>query len=239
MGRVRPTIVVMAPVLRTESECTEAEIAALVRAMCERKLTGKHLEIGTAAGGTLKRMVLAYPATERPKFVVVDPLTYFPEQRKSIEANLTSAGIDPRLVEFRVEASAKALAKALRAQERFDFILIDGDHALRAATEDLRWTRLLVPSGFVCLHDYTHLDHMVIPGVKYALDRFLARHANYRLREIVGRMAVVQKLDWGELEIGHGVLAEARARQIAWRWSHSLRKRLPGYAKPAGPAGGR
>jgi len=226
-------------VIRTEAECTEAEIAALVRAMGERKLTRAHLEIGTAAGGTLKRLVLAYPATQRPKFVVVDPLTYFPKQREAVEDNLASAGIDPRTVEFRVETSAKALAKALRAQERFDFILIDGNHSLRPVTEDLRWTRLLVPGGFVCLHDYVHLDHVVIPGVKIALDRFLARHANYRLREVVGEMALVQKLDWGEPEIGHRTLAEAQVRQIAWKWSHSVRKRLPGYAKSSGPAGGR
>ena len=73
---------------RTESECTEAEIAALVGAMRERGLSGAHLEIGTAAGGTLKRMMLAYPATERPKFLVVDPLAYFPNQREAVEANL-------------------------------------------------------------------------------------------------------------------------------------------------------
>lgn len=228
----------MQTVGRRESECTEAEIAALLRAIGERRLTGAHLEIGTAAGGTLKRMMLAYPAPERPKFVVVDPLAYFPKQREAVEANLASAGIDPRSVEFRVETSSKALAKALRAQERFDFILIDGSHALRAVTEDLRWTRLLVPGGFVCLHDYADLDYVVIAGVKDALDRFLARHANYRLREVVDAMAVVQKLDWGAPEIGHGVLAEARVRQIAWKWRHSLRKRLPGHAKPSsGPIG--
>jgi len=225
--------------VRIEAECTEAEITALVGAMSERKLTRAHLEIGTAAGGTLKRMLLAYPSTERPKFVVVDPLTYFPKQREAIEANLASAGIDPRSVEFRVETSAKALKKALRAQEGFDFILIDGNHSLRPVTEDLRWTRLLVPGGFVCLHDYVHLDHVVIPGVKIALDRFLARHANYRLQEVVGGMAVVQKLDWGEPEIGHAALAEATIRQIAWKWSHSLRKRLPRYAKSSDPTRGR
>jgi hypothetical protein len=46
-------------------------------------------------------------------------------------------------------------------------------------------------------------------------------------------MAVVRKLDWGDLEIGHGVLAEAAVRQIAWKWSHSLRKRIyPSYRQP-------
>jgi hypothetical protein len=213
-------------VVPTEAECSEAEITALVGAMSERKLTRAHLEIGTAAGGTLKRMMLAYPSTERPKFVVVDPLTYFPGQREAVEANLASAGIDPSSVEFRVETSAKALKKALRAQECFDFILIDGNHSLRPVTEDLRWTRLLVPGGFVCLHDYEHLDHVVIPGVKIALDRFLARHANYQLKEVVGAMAVVRKLDWGDREIGNAVLVGATVSQIVRKLSHSLRKRI-------------
>jgi hypothetical protein len=97
-------------VVRTEAECTEAEIAAMVGAMSECKLTRAHLEIGAAAGGTLKRMLLGYPAAERPKFVVVDPLTYFPAQSEAVEANLASAGIDARSIEFRVETSAKALA---------------------------------------------------------------------------------------------------------------------------------
>jgi predicted O-methyltransferase YrrM len=213
--------------LRTDSECTEAELGAVVRALAERRLSGAHLEIGTAAGGTLKRLMLAYPASERPKFVVIDPLTYFPDQRAAVEANLKSAGIDPATVEFRVAKSADALKSALRDQERFDFILIDGDHALRAVTADLRWTRLLAPGGFVCLHDYTPSAHVAIPGVKYALDRFLRRHPNYRLREVVGAMAIVQKLDWGEPEINPATLARARLQQIALRWSHSLRKRLP------------
>jgi hypothetical protein len=213
--------------LRTESECTEAELGAVIRMLGEQSLSGAHLEIGTAAGGTLTRLMLAYPATGRPKFVVVDPLTYFPNQRAAVEANLASVGIDPAAVEFRVEKSAAALKKALREQERFDFILIDGDHGLRRVTEDLCWTRVLVPGGFVCLHDYTPLDHVVIPGVKYALDRFLGRYPNYRLREVVGAMAIVRKLDWGELEIGLATLASATLQQIALRWSHSLRKRLP------------
>ena len=101
-------------------------------------------------------------------------MTYFSGQRAAVEANLASAGIDPGTVEFRVETSARALAKALRADERFDFIFIDGNHALRAVTQDLRWTRLLNPGGFVCLHDYEEADRIVIPGVKLALDGFLA-----------------------------------------------------------------
>jgi Methyltransferase domain len=182
-------------------------------------------------------MMLAYSEPERPKFVVVDPMTYFPNQRETVASNLASAGIDPRSVDFRVEPSAKALKKALCAQERFDFILIDGNHALRAVTEDLRWTRLLTPKGFVCLHDYEKQRHAVIPGVKYALDAFLGRRSNYRLRRIVGAMAIVQKLDWGEKEVGSGELAAAWGRQLALRWRHSLDKRLAGAGSRGDQAG--
>ena len=214
--------------IRTESECTEPELAALMGAMRARQFTGAHLEIGTAAGGTLKRMMAAYPAQTRPRFVVIDPMTYFPGQRAAVEANLASAGIDPGGVEFRVETSARALARALRTGERFDFILIDGNHALRAVTQDLRWTRLLNPGGLVCLHDYEATDHMVIPGVKLALDGFLARRRHYALREVVGAMAIVEKREQGAPEIDAGELAAAWGRQLALRWGHSLRKRLAG-----------
>jgi predicted O-methyltransferase YrrM len=217
--------------IRTESECTEPELDALVRAMLACNPKGRRLEIGTAAGGALKRMMLAYPARERPPFVVVDPMTYFPGQRETVEANLASAGLDPAAVEFRVETSASALAKALRVGERFDFILIDGNHALRAATGDLRWTRLLSPNGVVCLHDYEQADHIAIPGVKLALDAFLAKRRNYALREVVGAMAIVEKLDWGAPEVGAGEMAAAWGRQVALRWRHSFGKRLPGLCR--------
>ena len=101
--------------LRLESEFSEAERAALVRTLKARGPNGAHLEIGTAAAGALKLMMLSFPASERTKFVVVDPLTYFPNQREAIETNLAAAGIDSASVDFRVEKSAKALSAALRA----------------------------------------------------------------------------------------------------------------------------
>ena len=86
---------------------------------------------------------------------------------------------------------------------------------------------MLVPSGVVCLHDYGS----VYAGVKYAADQFLARYPNYRLREIVDTLAIVEKLDWGEVENGPLAVAESVLRQRAWRLSKSLRRRLPIFAK--------
>lgn len=212
--------------MRTESECTETELRALIAAMTERPSTYPHLEIGTAAGGTLKRMMLAYSDAERPRFVVIDPMGYFPGQREAIEANLASVGLDPSGVEFRVKTSSQALGPALRAKERFDFILIDGNHALRAVTEDLRWTRLLTSGGHVCLHDYEERPGMVIAGVKIAVDAFLARYPNYQLREVAGAMAILKKIEAGPSEIGWPELAAARTRQWRLRWGHSLQKRF-------------
>src|SRR4051812_46311494 len=105
---MRPSAITLA------SELAPAELDALLRLLQGAGLTGPHLEIGTAAGGTLKELLLAYAPANRPKFVVVDPMGYFPNQRVTIERNLVSAGIDPTAVDFRVATSWQALKAALR-----------------------------------------------------------------------------------------------------------------------------
>src|SRR4029079_19590041 len=106
-------------------------------------LTGPHLEIGTAAGGTLKELILSYPEGKRPPFVVVDPMSYFPDQMGIIRRNLSSAGINPDTIEFRVGKSWPMFQRAEQKGERFSFIFIDGSHKIHHVTEDLAWTRLL------------------------------------------------------------------------------------------------
>ena len=77
------------------SEVPENELAALKAQLKRRRLKGSHLEIGTAAGGTLKELMRCYPNTARPRFVVVDPMRYFPDQLAIVRRNLASAGLDP------------------------------------------------------------------------------------------------------------------------------------------------
>ena len=56
-------------------EVTEKELNALTGLLETSGLDAPHLEIGTAAGGTLKAMMGVYEDGVRPAFVVVDPMT--------------------------------------------------------------------------------------------------------------------------------------------------------------------
>ena len=171
------------------SEIDGAEMALLVSRLRDSGLTGAHLEIGTAAGGTLKEMMLCYPAGRRPRFVVVDPMTYFPNQLAIVQQNLASVGIDPAEVDLRVSKSWPAFQAAERSNEKYSFMFIDGAHKVHHVIEDLAWTRLLEPGGLVCLHNYEPR----FPGVMAAVDRFLARHRNYEMIGHENRLVVIRK----------------------------------------------
>jgi hypothetical protein len=87
------------------AEVSERELAARKALLKTRGLKGPHLEIGTAAGGTLKELMRCYADAERPRFVVVDPMRYFPDQPAIVRKNLASAGLDPKQVDFRIARS--------------------------------------------------------------------------------------------------------------------------------------
>jgi hypothetical protein len=173
-----------------QAETTDEERAALFACVRQARLAGAHLEIGTAAGGTLKDLIALYPADGRPQFVVIDPLTYFPNQRDVIERNLSLAGIDPNTVDFRVAKSGSALRRALAAKERFSFIFIDAVHSADHVMQDLTWTRLLDVGGLVALHDHC----AKFPGVIWAVRHFLSRQGNYTLVGQAGSLVVLKKI---------------------------------------------
>src|ERR1700687_1759576 len=94
-----------ASAITLEPEIPKNELARLVALLHAERLKGAHLEIGTAAGGTLRELMRAYPDETRPRFVVVDPMTYFPDQLAKVRRNLKDAGLDPERVDFRVAKS--------------------------------------------------------------------------------------------------------------------------------------
>src|SRR6202521_5341210 len=133
-----------------EPEISNNELARLVALLRAERFRGAHLEIGTAAGGTLRELMRVYPDETRPRFVVVDPMTYFPDQLAKVRRNLKDAGLDPDRVDFRVTKSWPALHEARHAGEMFSFIFVDGAHKMRYVTEDIAWAELLEPGGIVC-----------------------------------------------------------------------------------------
>lgn len=170
-------------------ELWEDELACLFEFAKNSNHGGRYLEIGTAAGGTLCQMMKCFPNATRPRFVVVDPMNYFPDQLEIVRKNLCQHGLEPAQIDFRVFPSATAFPAAEAAGESYDFMLIDGSHKIRHVTWDLRWLRLLKPGGVVCMHDYNDKHK----GVKWPADRLLRKHPNYRREKLVGNLLVLRK----------------------------------------------
>jgi predicted O-methyltransferase YrrM len=208
--------------LDMSSELAAGELAALTALLRNAGLRGVHLEIGTAAGGTLKELMQCY-APPRPHFVVVDPFTYFADQKAIVVRNLQSAGIDPAGVEMRAALSGPALDAASTAGERFDFIFIDANHDARHVIADLRWARLLSPGGYLCLHDYAAR----FPGVVWATDRFLHNNRNYRRVALHQSLVVIEKTAAGQREeVSGGDLLLGQLLTPLHKLRRSVNKRL-------------
>jgi predicted O-methyltransferase YrrM len=172
-----------------EAEMTPAEHALLLDTLRSSGRTGRHLEIGTAAGGTLCAMLGAFGDGQRPPFAVVDPMKYFANQLDAVRKNLRDHGFDPAAIDFRVATSQIAFLDADTRRESFDFMLIDGCHKIRSVMTDLKWTRLLSVGGVACFHDFTPKHR----GVWLAVNRFLAKHPNYRIAAQADSLLVVRK----------------------------------------------
>lgn len=171
------------------AEMTPEEHRLLLETLRSDHGAGTHLEIGTAAGGTLCTMLKAFTATSRPRFAVVDSMQYFPDQLEVVRKNLEQHGFDPKLIDFRVATSEAAFSRAAAAHESFDFVLIDGCHKICAVMSDLKWTRLVNVGGIVCLHDYSPK----FSGVQRAVDRFLASCPNYERIGLAGSLLALRK----------------------------------------------
>jgi predicted O-methyltransferase YrrM len=208
--------------LDMSSELSAEELAALRSFLGSAGLKGVHIEIGTAAGGTLKELILAYERP-RPRFVAVDTFQYFPNQRTIVETNLKSAGIDLSEAELRALNSEDAFHAAAEAGERFDFIFIDANHEARHVIRDLRWAELLSEGGALCLHDYSPR----FPGVVWAVERFLSGNHNYRRVGLTGSLMILQKIAPGRSRVVGGadtLLADVLSQ--VHRLRRSVRKRL-------------
>ena len=172
-----------------EAEMTHAEQVFLQKIIREENYSGAHLEIGTAAGGTLCKMMRCFEEQTRPKFVVVDRMTYFPDQLEIVKENLAENELTEQGVEFRTKTSSEAFQVAVKQNDQFDFILIDASHKILGVMSDLRWTRLLNVGGIVCFHDYSDK----FPGVKLSVDRFLLHHKNYERVGLADTLLAIKK----------------------------------------------
>ena len=204
-----------------QPELTLAELNALKSLVQQHPKTGSHLEIGTAAGGTLRELMLCYQKS-RPPFVVIDPFTYFPDQLEIVKNNLRGANIDPQFVDFRKGYSWPQLEVAMSANETFDFIFIDGHHDASYVMEDLRWARLVNTDGLICLHDYKPK----FPGVKWATERFLKHNPNYTKIIHVDSLVVLKKSGMSGSEVSDYDLFISKFMNRILKYKRSIMKRL-------------
>lgn len=204
-------------------EMSPEELSALKDWLAQAALTGRHMEVGTAAGGTLCFMLECYPPDRRPSFAVVDTMSYFASQLETVKENLRAHGLAPETVDFRVTTSREAFAAAEAAGERFSFMLVDASHKIRHVMADLRWLRLLEVGGLACFHDYG----TVFKGVTWPLNRVLRANPHFT---VVGRagslLAVRRERESDRREVS----AADRLWALAWspvlQLELSLRKRL-------------
>ena len=104
--------------------------------------------------------------------------------------NLARHNIGVDAVDIRVAKSDAAFKHAEAAHERFDFVLIDGSHKVRAIMGDLRWSRLVNVGGLICLHDYSSR----FPSVRMAVNHFLRRNRNYQRVAQAGSLLALRKV---------------------------------------------
>lgn len=175
-----------------DSELSSNELANLIDILVHKKLKGIHLEIGTAAGGTLCKLMCSYrdKLHSCPKFIVVDPLKYFPNQYEKVMENLSNHHLGSSSVEFIQSSSNEAFFAFSRTPRPLDFILIDGNHKANYVMKDLRWAKYIDVGGILCLHDYGVLQK----GVKLTTDRFLSKNLNYKILKQVDKLLIIEKI---------------------------------------------
>lgn len=208
-----------------ESEISDTERNGLFNVLNELSLTGTHLEIGTAAGGTLCEIYNFYKSAGReiPNFWVVDPMKYFPNQIDIVKKNLISKGVDLSKIRFLQNISSVALKKAFSECPEFDFILIDGSHKRKYVTQDLIWTRFLKKGGILCAHDYS----MQFPGVTKSIDLFLKKYENYKQILITESLVIIKKENTSEnYEITYMMVLRAAIYGFFHQLFKSIKKRV-------------
>jgi len=168
---------------------TAEELSLLLEELEDIPADGTILEIGTAAGGTLVKVLEKLRPEDRKRVAAVDTFDYYEDHLGIFRKNLSENGFDPDRIDARVARSTEAFVSARKNNEKLSFVIVDGSHKMKHVTQDLRWLGLLAVGGKAALHDYT--EHL--PGVRMAVDKFVLRNANYRVKAKAGSLVILEK----------------------------------------------
>ena len=205
------------------SECSITERACIADAIKSLSSGGNFLEIGTAAGGTLKEII---GTADNEKldviFYVIDPFTYYPDQLQKVNKNLTNSGIDPSRVRFWQGTTDNHFPIALEKGIKFKFIFIDGDHKAYPVMNDLRWMELLEVGGVACFHDYCDK----FPGVAWSLEHFLSKNEQFSKISEAETLRVIRRNGENIVAVNKLDLLQSKFIQVFLRLRRSIKKRL-------------
>lgn len=209
-----------------KSEMTDAEVFSIKNAIKNSKLTGLHIEIGTAAGGTLCEILKCYQNELKvvpPQFIVIDPLTYFDDQYEKICLNLKINGLSQNNITFEKNKSSVVFRNLSGHAGEIDFILIDGNHKINHFVGDLRFSRYLRAGGLLLIHDYSNN----FKGIHSATNTFLNKYRNYEVLSHVDCLLILRKKSRSNsLEISPFNLLSAHFCNLLDQILNSLRKRF-------------
>ena len=209
-----------------KSEMTDAEVYSIKNAIKDSKLTGLHIEIGTAAGGTLCEILKCYQNELKvvpPQFIIIDPLNYFDDQYEKICLNLKNNGLSQNNITFEKNKSSIAFRNLSAHAGEIDFILIDGNHKINHFVGDLRFSRYLKAGGLLLIHDYSN----GFKGIHSATNNFLNRYTNYEVVSHVDCLIILRKESISNsIEISPLTLLSAHFRNLMDQVLNSLRKRF-------------
>ena len=206
------------------SECDPIEIEALKQAINVAPSDGCALELGTAAGGTLKELInFSNSVGKRYNFHVIDPMTYYRDQLQKVKDNLKSAGINPEDVEFFIGTSEGFMKSNYFQDLSFSFVFIDADHRAYPLMKDLRILRNLEEGGIACFHDYKEK----FPGVMWSLDHFLNKNSNYEYISKEKSLVTIKKIKkTNDTEVALSDLIGAKIFQYKHKYKRSINNRI-------------
>ena len=205
------------------SECTLAERSCISDAVKTLEVGGNFLEIGTAAGGTLKEIIKTVDSINlEAKFFVLDPFTYFPNQIEKVHQNLLNSKIDVGRVEFWQGITDSQFPITVKQGLSFKFIFIDGDHKAYPVMNDLRWMELLEVGGVACFHDYCDK----FPGVAWSLNHFLSKNDEFNMILEAETLRVIRRDGEKIVPVNRLDLFKSKIMQIYLRLRRSIRKRV-------------
>ncbi len=187
-----------------------SELEILAKLVCENECC-RALEIGMA-NGTSTIAILHGSMTRNGVLTSIDPFQHSMCDGKGLDAVQRSGYADRHtLLE---EPDYFALPRLLQAGTKFDFIFIDGNHALDFTLLDFFYADLLLTDGgIVAFHDTS------LPGV-FATTQWVERHKLYQrlsprarrvfsswIKRTARRFAVIMRRESADFE----------ARRTVWR----------------------